>query len=153
MTVETTASTAREGSPWPNRLILAVYFVCFSVGSLAHIASAVILGFFANDPQDPLPMGFVVVNELFTFLNPLTIVLLIFKRRAGIVSALVVVGLVFALNLSLMAWMWTAQHKLHLNWLYLNGTMGVFMLLTARRLWRAAPPARGLPPATTPSPT
>ncbi|RKH19180.1 hypothetical protein D7X74_07800, partial [Corallococcus sp. CA047B] len=127
---------------WPNRLILAVYFVCFSVGSLIHIASAATYGFFANDPQAPVPMGFVVVNELFTFLNPLTLSLLIFKRRAGIISALVVVGLVFALNLTLMAWMWTVRHELYVAWLYLNGTMGVFMLFTAKRLWRAAPPTK-----------
>lgn len=152
MTVET-QPTSSGGSPWPNRLILAVYFVCFSVGSLAHIAQAVMVGFFANDPVNPLPMGFVYVNELFTFLNPLTIVLLIFKRRAGIISALAVVALVFALNLALMAWLWTTQQKLHIVWLYLNGTMGLFMLFTAKRLWRAAPPEKALPPATTPSTT
>ncbi|WP_375757786.1 hypothetical protein [Corallococcus exercitus] len=152
MTVET-SETSRGGSPWPNRLILAVWFVCFSVGSLIHILTVAKFGLFANDPADPLPMGFVVVNELFTVLNPLTILLLIFKRRAGIVSALGVVALVFALNIALMVWFWVAKQHLHTVWLYLNGTMGVFMAATARRLWRAAPPAGELPPVTTPSPT
>lgn len=98
-------------------------------------------------------MPFVVVNELFTVLNPLTIVLLIFKRRAGILSALGVVALVYALNLAMMVWFWIARQEVYVAWLYLNGTMGVFMALTAKRLWRAAPPAKALPPATTPSTT
>ncbi|NPD29789.1 hypothetical protein, partial [Corallococcus exiguus] len=141
MTVETSSG----GSPWPTRIILAIWFVCFSVGSLIHILTVASYGLFANSPTDPLPMGFVVVNELFTVLNPLTIVLLIFKRRAGILSALGVVALVFVLNIALMVWFWTAKQHLHVAWLYLNGTMGVFMALTARRLWRAAPEAKALP--------
>ncbi|WP_434300695.1 hypothetical protein [Corallococcus exiguus] len=152
MTTETSA-TSSGGSPWPNRIILAIWFVCFSVGSLIHILVVAKYGLFANDPADPLPTPFVVVNELFTVLNPLTIALLIFKRRAGILSALGVVALVYVLNLALMVWFWTAKQHLHVAWLYLNGTMGVFMALTARRLWRAAPEAKALPPATTPSPT
>ncbi|RKH04780.1 hypothetical protein, partial [Corallococcus carmarthensis] len=144
MTVET-SETSRGGSPWPNRLILAVWFVCFSVGSLVHILTVAKYGLFANDPADPLPMPFVVVNELFTVLNPLTIALLIFKRRAGIVSALGVVALVYVLNLAMMAWFWSAKGIVYTAWLYLNGTMGVFMAATARRLWRAAPPAQALP--------
>ncbi|WP_223644486.1 hypothetical protein [Corallococcus sp. EGB] len=152
MTVET-SETSSGGSPWPNRIILAIWFVCFSVGSLVHILVATKYGLFANDPDNPLPMPFVVVNELFTVLNPLTIVLLIFKRRAGILSALGVVALVYVLNLALMVWFWTAKQQLYVAWLYLNGSMGVFMALTAKRLWRAAPEAKTLPPATTPSPT
>lgn len=152
MTVET-SETSRAGSPWPNRLILAVWFVCFSVGTLAHFYMVKTFGLFANDPADPQPMPFVVVNELFTVLNPLTIALLIFKRRAGILSALGVVALVYVLNLAMMVWFWTAKHHLHIAWLYLNGTMGLFMALTAKRLWRAAPPAKALPPAATASPT
>jgi hypothetical protein len=152
MTVETSA-TSSGGSVWPNRIILAIWFVCFSVGTLVHILTVTTYGLFANDPADPLPMGFVYVNELFTVLNPLTLTLLIFKRRAGILSGLVVVGLVYALNLAMMAWFWVAKQHLHVVWLYLNGSMGIFMALTAKRLWRAAPPDKALPPAATPSPT
>lgn len=152
MTVET-SETSSGGSPWPNRIILAIWFACFSVGALVHILIVAKYGLFANDPDNPQPMPFVVVNELFTVLNPLTIVLLIFKRRAGILSALGVVALVYALNLAMMVWFWIARQEVYVAWLYLNGTMGVFMALTAKRLWRAAPPAKALPPATTPSTT
>ncbi|RJS19141.1 hypothetical protein DRW03_22520 [Corallococcus sp. H22C18031201] len=137
-----TSSAPVQGSPWPNRIILAIYFVCFSVGTYAHLSGVIAHGFLYQSSEGlQAPMGAIAVNDLFTFLNPLTLVLLIFKRRAGVASALLVVGLVYALNLFLMAYWWTTAHYFHYWWMPLNGTMGLFMLATARRLWRAAGPA------------
>ena len=151
MTVET-PSTSSGGSPWPNRLILAVYFVCFSVGSLVHIARRRRSASSPMHPQAPRAHGVHRRQRAVHLPEPAHPELLIFKRRAGIVSALVVVGLVSpqpdADGLDV-----DGPGELYFAWLYLNGTMGLFMLFTAKRLWRAAPPEKALPAAPTPGTT
>ncbi|MBU8900736.1 hypothetical protein KRR26_34535 [Corallococcus sp. M34] len=137
-----TSSAPVQGSPWPNRIILAIYFVCFSVGTYAHLSGVIAHGFLYQDPSDPhIPVVILAMIDALTFLNPLTLLLLIVNRRAGIISAVAVVALVFARCLFLMPYLWFTAHFLYISWLLANGTMGLFMLATARRLWRAAGPA------------
>jgi hypothetical protein len=78
-----------------ERIALAVYSVCFLYGTLAHAIDIVRGGWL---PYRYAPFGANLFWSLLTILDPLVVILLIFRRRLGLALAVIIMVLDVAVN-------------------------------------------------------
>jgi hypothetical protein len=123
-----------------ERVLLALYCLGFGFGGVMHLIDVVSLG---PLPYTEDPLVWNVFMTSLAALNPLTVVLLLTRRRAGLALAVALVALILLMNLSLTVKQLLEQGTFFHQWLYLNGTFSALVLATARRLWRTAPRPQG----------
>jgi hypothetical protein len=154
MTTDSSPQSPRTLSRRTEIIFLVIYCICFSFGGFAHIMDLVVNQPLARTtgpaPGTTLPFVWNVISTSFAVFNPLTVVLLLVRRQAGIALMLAVTSLVFVMNLELMVQWWIQARYVHYKWLYLNGTLGLFQLVTAPWMWRTAA-ARSAAPSASPA--
>ncbi|PTL78349.1 hypothetical protein [Vitiosangium sp. GDMCC 1.1324] len=142
MTTDSSAKTPRILSRRTEIIFLVIYCICFSFGSVVHVMDVVKNGLTMSSAGPvagtSIPLVWIAINKSFTLFNPLTLVLLLVRRRVGIALMVGITTTVFVMNLELMAQWWLQAKFLHVAWLYLNGSLGVFQLVTAPMMWRTS---------------
>lgn len=124
------------GTARTERVLLLLYCLGFGLGGVNHVIDLVAMGPMPYT-EDPL-----IWNALMTslaVLDPLVVVLLLARRRAGVALAAAVATLILTMNVSLTVKQLVETKTLFHEWLYLNGTFILLVLSTAGRLWRTAP--------------
>ena len=128
-----------------DRVLLAIYCFGFGFGTLAHLV------FLISKTELLLPVEMPqvwnVVMKALLVLNPLAVVLLLVRRRAGLLLAVGILALVLVMNVGTNVLEVIHDRRVTHEWLYLNGTFCVFGFLAFRRLWRASPRVRAGPAA------
>ncbi len=88
MTTDSSPQATRILSRRTELIFLVVYCICYSVTSLSHVVDVVNNGLTLSTtgpvPGTTVPMVWGVLSKAFTLLNPLTLVLLLVRRQAGI---------------------------------------------------------------------
>lgn len=125
--------------PTADRLRLAirvVWIAGFLVGTASHVLDLIAGG---ADTYGQFPTALRVFWSSLTVLDPLTVLLLLLRKRAGIILGLVVILADIAVN-------WTVLLTIGGNPLFgvVNQTLfAVFLLATAPALWRSFRSAQG----------
>jgi hypothetical protein len=154
MSTDSSPQTPSAPSRRTERIWLVIYCLGFGVGSLAHVVDWVTKGPLSYTegllPGTTVPLVWNAFMTSLAVFNPLTVVLLLVRRRAGIALGLAILALVVVMNLSLTVLWWRQSGLFFHHWLYVNGSFCVFFFVTAGRMWRSAPgaqPAPSAPPA------
>ena len=121
-----------------GRVVQVVWIAGFLIGTTTHVFDLIIGG---ADTYMAFPIGVRVFWMSLTLCDPLIVALLLFRRRAGVLIGLVVILADIAVN-------WTVF--LTIGGLSLFGVVNqaafaIFLVATARLLWRWLPPGRDLP--------
>lgn len=119
-----------------GRVIQAVWIAGFLVGTTTHVIDLILGG---SGTYDEFPAGLRAFWVSLTVLDPLTVVLLLLRKRAGVVLGLAIILVDIAVN-------WTVfvtTDNLGVFGVINQTLFAVVLLLTARPLWRWMPrPAR-----------
>ena len=116
--------------PTPLRVIQAVWVLGYLVGTTTHVADLVLGG---SEPYAGFPTAVRVFWVSLTVVDPLTAVLLMLRRRLGVVLGVVVILVDLAVN-----WTVFATFDGLSPFGLINLTLfGAVVLATARPLWRA----------------
>lgn len=112
-----------------DRVVLLLWCLGFAVGTATHLTDILLRGVFAYT-YAPLWMNAFWTS--LTVLDPLVVLLLIVARRAGIVLGVAVMVADLAINTyaGTLPSMSAASYQLVLQWIF-----GLFVLITAGRLW------------------
>jgi len=119
---------ARKQSDALRIVILVVWIAGFLVGTTTHVVDLVVGG---ADAYAGFPPGVRVFWMSLTLLDPITIVLLALRRRAGIVLALVVILADIAVN-----WTVFATIGIPLFGVVNQTLFAIVLVATAPVLWR-----------------
>lgn len=124
------------------RVIWVLWIVGYLIGTTTHVADLV-----AGGPQtyEAFPTALRVFWMSLTILDPLIVVLLLFRHRAGIVFGIIVILIDIAVN-------WTVYATIGGNPLFgvINQTLfAILIVATAQLLWRWFTAARRQRPAAT----
>jgi hypothetical protein len=153
MTTDSSPQAPRILSRRTELLILVVYCSCYSVVTATHILDVVHHGLTMPTtgpaPGTTYPLVWGVLSKSFTVLNPLTLVLLLVRRKAGLALMVGITLATFTMYLALVAQWWIQAQFSQYRGFYLVGLMGTFQLVTAPWMWRtaAARSASGASPA------
>jgi hypothetical protein len=112
-------------------VVVGVWIVGFLVGTTTHILDLIVGGVAA---YAGFPIGVRVFWIALTVLDPLTILLLLTRRRAAVVSGLAVIVADVAVNWTVFA----CLGGLSLFGVLLQTGFGVLLLVSAPVLWRAS---------------
>ncbi|WP_454131442.1 hypothetical protein [Microbacterium lacticum] len=133
---------ARPTADRVRMVVLVVWIAGFLIGTASHVLDLIAGG---ADTYGEFPPALRVFWFSLTVLDPLTVLLLLLRKRAGIILGLVVILADIAVN-------WTVFFTIGGNPLFgvVNQTLfAVFLLATAPALWRwfrAAEERRGRRP-------
>jgi hypothetical protein len=117
-----------------------VYLGAFAVATICHLLDVVRGGWL---PYTKYALGLNVFWTSLTFLDPLAIVLLVRRRRAGLVLALLIISVDVAVNLSVGIGELVRSGRFTFWGLSTQVPVGVFMWWTAPTVWDAeAHPSR-----------
>ena len=121
-----------------GRVVQVVWIAGFVIGTTTHVMDLASGG--ANT-YEPLPMAVRVFWISLTLFDPLVVMLLVFRRRAGLVLGLAVILVDIAVN-------WTvfvAIDGLSLFAVVCQTAFAIFLVATARVLWQWMTRDRDLP--------
>ncbi|UOQ91118.1 hypothetical protein MUN74_09590 [Agromyces endophyticus] len=119
---------ARKQSDALRIVILVVWIAGFVVGTTTHVVDLVVGG---AEAYAGFPLGVRVFWMSLTLLDPITVVLLALRRRAGIVLALVVILADIAVN-----WTVFASNGIPLFGVVNQTLFAIVLVSTAPVLWR-----------------
>ncbi|WP_375765860.1 hypothetical protein NR798_29705 [Archangium gephyra] len=150
MSADSSTKPPRILSRRTETLFFVIYCLCFTVASALHVLDVVTNGLTLNTtgpaPGASMPLVWSALSKAFTVLNPLTLVLLLVRRQAGIALMVGITTTTLVMHISLMVQWWLQAQFFYFQWLPLNATFGAFQLVTAPMMWRAAA-ARSAPAA------
>ncbi|MCY1077148.1 hypothetical protein [Archangium lansingense] len=142
MTTDSSPQAPRILSRRTEIIFLVIYCICYSVTSLSHVLDVVNNGLTMSTtgpvPGTTVPLVWGVLSKAFTILNPLTLILLLVRRQAGIALMVGVTLSTFLMQIELMVQWWIQAQFVHVMWLPLIGTLGTFQLVSAPWMWRTA---------------
>ena len=111
-----------------------VYVAAFAVATICHVLDIVWGGWL---PYTKYAFGLNAFWTSLTFLDPLAIVLLVKRRRVGLVLALLIISVDVAVNLSVGLDEFFQSGRFTFWGLATQIPVGVFMWWTAPRVWAA----------------
>jgi hypothetical protein len=113
---------------------ISIYVFAFAVATLCHLFDIARGGWL---PYTKYAFGLNVFWTSLTFLDPLAIVLLLKRRRAGLGLALAIITADVAVNLTVGLWEFVRSGRFTFWGLVTQIPVGVFMWWTAPKLWAA----------------
>jgi hypothetical protein len=113
--------------------VLALYVLAFAVGTTSHFVDILRAGFL---PHNRYHWSVNLFWTSLTFLDPLAIVLLLRRARAGILLAGLIMSLDVAVNLAAGVYEYLATGRFLMWGLYTQVPFALFILATAPSLWR-----------------
>ena len=114
--------------------VLAIYVFAFTVGTISHVVDILRSGFL---PHNRYHWSLNLFWTSLTFLDPLAIVLLLLRAKAGILLAGLIMFLDVAVNLAAGVHEYLATGRFRMWGLYTQVPFAVFILATASSLWSA----------------
>ena len=119
---------------WFDSLMLVIFILAFAGATYNHVMDLVSGGLFPYTKRWGTPLIFNIYWTSLTILDPLAIIALIVKVRAGYVVGIFIMLADVPINLYANANYWPlAIHENHL--LLMQITFLVFLLSTVRRVW------------------
>jgi len=115
------------------RTMLLIYCLGLGLGTLSHLVDIVLNGWL---PYDFAPLAFNLYWTALTLLDPLCILLLLSKRRWGLIVLIAIMVTEVAINAYATARGLLAGGFAYNASLWLQAAFLLFVLLTARRVWR-----------------
>jgi hypothetical protein len=115
-------------------VILAVYVVAFSVGTVTHVADILRSGIL---PRNQYHLAFNMFWTSLTLFDPLAIVLLLRRQRSGVLLGGLIMVLDVAVNLTAGLHEYFATGRFLMWGLFTQVPFALFLLATAPSLWRA----------------
>jgi hypothetical protein len=115
-------------------LILAVYVVAFAVGTISHVVDIFHWGIL---PHNQYHWVFNMLWTSLTLFDPLTIVLLLRRQRAGVLLAGLIMVLDVAVNVTAGLHEYFATGRFLMWGLYTQVPFALFLLATAASMWSA----------------
>jgi hypothetical protein len=109
-----------------------MYIVAFAIGTASHLVDIARGGWL---PYRKYSLGLNIFWTTLTFLDPLAIMLLTYRRRAGLCLAVLIITLDVAVNLSVGLSEFNQSGRFTFWGLYTQGPFGLFVWLTAPMLW------------------
>jgi hypothetical protein len=122
-------------------LVLGVYVVAFSVGTISHVVDIFRWGI---RPHNQYHWAFNLFWTSLTLFDPLATVFLLRRRRAGLLLAGLIMILDVAMNVTAGLHEYLGTGRFLMWGLYTQVPFALFLLATAPSLWKAF--ARGAPP-------
>jgi hypothetical protein len=113
-------------------LVLVLYLVAFAVGTLSHVLDIFRWGLLAHNRYH---WAFNLFWTSLTLLDPLVIVLLLCRQRAGILLASAIMLLDVGVNLTAGLREYIAEGRFLMWGLYTQVPFALFVLATAPSLW------------------
>jgi len=117
-----------------QRIIIVMYACAFAIATLCHALDI------ARGGWLPYRQHAFALNAFWTaltFLDPLAIALLVYRRLAGVCLALFIISIDIIVNLTVGIGEWVQSGHFTFWGLYTQVPVGVFMWSTARMLWRS----------------
>ena len=124
-----------------QRVIVLVYIFAFAVGTACHLVDIVQGGWL---PYTRYNLALNVFWTTLTFLDPLAILLLAYRRRAGICLAVLIISLDVGVNLSVGVGEYNQTGRFTFWGLSTQFPFGLFVWLTAPTLWSGEAESGGL---------
>jgi hypothetical protein len=124
----------RGGALATPRVVLLLYVSAFAVATACHVFDIVRGGWL---PYREHSVGLNIFWTSLTALDPLAIVLLLYRRRLGVALALAIITVDVAVNLTVGTGEYLRTGRFTFWGLYTQVPVGVFMWGTARVLWAA----------------
>jgi hypothetical protein len=115
-----------------HRAILLVYVCAFAVGTACHLLDIARGGWL---PYRQYSAGLNAFWTSLTFLDPLAILLLIYRMRAGLCLALLIITVDILVNLTVGVSEFLQAGRFTFWGLYTQIPVGVFMWATAPTMW------------------
>jgi hypothetical protein len=119
-----------------QRTVLSVYVGAFAIATACHVLDIARGGWL---PYRAHALGLNVFWTALTALDPLAILLLIYRRRAGVCLALLIISVDVAVNLVVGLREFIQSGRFTFWGLYTQIPVGVFMWVTAPLVWATAP--------------
>ena len=114
------------------RIVIVLYLCAFGVGTLSHVLD-IVRGGWLPYRQYAFPLN--AFWTALTFLDPLAIALLVYRRLAGVCLALLIITIDIVVNLTVGIGEWVQSGHFTFWGLYTQVPVGLFMWLTARIFW------------------
>lgn len=124
---------------WSTKVVVAIYSVCFLIGTYTHTAWLLNHGFLAH----PVPVSVSVYWDALTLLDPVTVVLLWWRPKVGVWLAVGVMASDISINTTmyLMGYFRPLLPNMVPLSLFLQSLFGLFVFVTAP--WVYQQPDRG----------
>jgi len=117
-----------------QRAILAIYVCAFGVGTACHVLDILRGGWL---PYRTHALGLNLFWTALTFLDPLAILLLLYRRRAGLCLAVLIMLVDVGVNLGVGLDEYNRSSRFTMWGLYTQIPFAVFLWLTAPLMWAA----------------
>jgi len=124
----------KRPKPVTQRIIVSLWVCALVVGTVCHVLDIVQGGWL---PYRRYALGLNLFWTALTFADPLAVLLLIYRRRAGVYVALFIISIDVAVNSAVGVGEFVKSGHFTFWGLYTQVPVGVFMWTTAPMLWRS----------------